>query len=166
MSFPNFSASFKKKSCQSLFLIVIIICKESIVFESFFDLGEGVKSKFRFNFFDRSTDCQALVAVSVIDFLIVILSLFGWLFSSRRRQSAQEDESNYGVVVAVRADGDCLVDIRGCPGVELDDVLNVEGGLGSLTVRDIAFFGTTVCLARPASDKMRVEPGARVTLAN
>lgn len=104
---------------------------------------------------------QATVAVAVIDFLIVILAIFGWLFSSRRRQGSEEEHT--ARIISVMDDGNCIIDLTGCPGVEIDDILVVVNDrnetVGSLIVTDRDNLGTTACWARKSSDKMTVEAG-------
>ncbi len=115
---------------------------------------------------------QAIVAVCVIDFLIVILSIFGWFFGAPRRDEENVKESAaHGRIVSIRSsDGVCFVATGLESGVQFDDVLNVrndEGKMvGSLTVLDIDSFGEGLCLARPASEKMIVTVGMTVALAN
>lgn len=115
---------------------------------------------------------QAIVLVSVIDFLIAILSLFGWIFSSKKRQNG-EMGAGMGRIVSIVPDGDghatqWIVNLGEQFGLEVNDTLNIlndkDEPVGSLVAQEPLGNGAFICVA--AGKMPEVELGSMVRMVN
>lgn len=112
---------------------------------------------------------MAACATLVVDYLISLFAIFGWIISGRRRKDineAEEGEAGWGHVISAGDEGKVLIDIGTKHGVELGDTFTVVSGqdtVGSLHAEnsfgDAAFFCSIV--GNPGRE---IESGMRVRM--
>lgn len=81
---------------------------------------------------------QALVAVIILDFLIAILAIFGWIFSSRKRPEVEAEEvaaeasARTGQIITIFPNGEVVIDLRLTPlgALEEEDELAIKDEKG------------------------------------
>ncbi len=119
---------------------------------------------------------QALVMVVLLDYLPVILAIFGWIFASKKvpEVEAREEEEKLrritGRVVTILSDGSVIIDLRfdlaGGPLEEGDElsVLDEKGDqVGWLTAPEPFGYGAAKCKLGGGGEN--VKPGYRARIA-